>query len=43
MKHNAELRKKIKEISDVTTSHIQTKQEGQGGILPHYDDYSYRN
>lgn len=26
MKHNAELRKKVKELSDVTTSHLVTKQ-----------------
>ncbi len=42
MKHNSELRKKVKELSDVTTSHLVTKQEGTGGILPHYDDHSYQ-
>ena len=38
----AEVRKKIKELSDVSTSHLVTKQEGAGGILPHYDDHSYK-
>jgi len=42
MKHNSEVRKKIKELSDVSTSHLVTKQEGAGGILPHYDDHSYK-
>ena len=41
-KHNAELKGRLKNIADVASSHLEAKNEGKSGILPHYDDYSYK-
>lgn len=41
-KHNVELKSKLKNISDAASSHLQAKNEGQSGLLPHYNDYSFK-
>ena len=41
-KHNVQLKSKLKNIADAASSHLEAKNEGQSGLLPHYDDYSYK-
>lgn len=41
-KYNAELKSKLKNIADAASSHLEAKNEGVSGILPHYNDYSYK-
>lgn len=41
-KHNVELKSKLKNIADASSSHLEAKNEGISGILPHYDDHSYK-
>lgn len=41
-RHNTELKSKIKSIADASSSHLEAKNEGTSGLLPHYDDHSYK-
>ena len=41
-RYNAELKSKLKNIADASSSHLEAKNEGISDILPHYNDYTYK-
>ena len=41
-RYNTDLKAKLKNIANASTSHLEAKFEGNTDLLPHYNDYAFK-